>query len=160
MDTKDLPINNSPLLTDTAIQNNTAETLTQKVTWQKVLDLFNKNGSAGTYTPTILAVSNIASIVSTVSQYMRVGSVVTVSGFFSGTIASSNTNTEVSISLPIASAFTLSEQAAGASVSSTNSVTRDAAEIQATGGGLVTWKAYPSTNGARGFSYHFTYLVI
>lgn len=61
---------------------------------------------SGTYTPTFTGVANITSIsAATVCQYIRVGNVVTVSGFIQLTHTTNSAQTSVRISLPIASNF-------------------------------------------------------
>ena len=61
---------------------------------------------AGTYTPTLTNVTNVTGSTSASFQYMRVGNVVTVSGVLKIQPTAVNTNTELGISLPVASNFT------------------------------------------------------
>jgi hypothetical protein len=63
------------------------------------------NLASGTYTPTVTGVTNVASVTAYLSQYMRVGSVVTVSGRID-VDPTAAVATQVGISLPIASDFT------------------------------------------------------
>jgi hypothetical protein len=70
--------------------------------------------AAGTYTPTISLLFNLASSTAYVCQYMRVGSVVTVSGKIDITaIHAPLGNAEFEITLPIASSFAADSQCAG-----------------------------------------------
>ena len=68
----------------------------------------------GTYTPTVSGVSNVATVFASQCQWMRIGNIVTVSGALQMNLTLSTTNTEISISLPVASTFTDSAQCAGA----------------------------------------------
>jgi len=69
---------------------------------------------SGTYTPTLANTVNVAASTSYVAQYMRVGSVVTVSGRVDIDPTAASVDTILDISLPIASNFTALEQCAGA----------------------------------------------
>ena len=62
-------------------------------------------GSSGTYTPTITGVSNVAASTSNQAQYMRVGNVVTVSGYIEVDPTSGNTPTQFRISLPVSTSW-------------------------------------------------------
>jgi hypothetical protein len=57
---------------------------------------------SGTYTPTLTAVSNVSSTLATVCQYMKVGSVVTISGKVRVTGTTAGTTATISITLPFA----------------------------------------------------------
>lgn len=72
----------------------------------------NQYVASGTYTPTLTSVNNVAASTARLCQWMRVGNVVTVSGQcdVDPTAAS---NTQVGVSLPIASAFTTGFELAG-----------------------------------------------
>ena len=77
------------------------------------------NVLSGTYTPTLTSVGNVASSSAYECQYMRVGSVVTVSGQIEvAPTSGSSTTTNIGISLPIASNIASSNQCCGTSVSS------------------------------------------
>lgn len=69
--------------------------------------------TSGTYTPTLTGVTNIASSVAYQCQYMKVGSVVTVSGRLGAQATATTTDTTLAISLPIASNFTTDRNASG-----------------------------------------------
>jgi hypothetical protein len=68
--------------------------------------------SSGVYTPTLTNVTNIAASTAYPSQWMRVGSVVTVSGQVDIDLTS-NGAYELGVSLPIASDFTNAYQCGG-----------------------------------------------
>ena len=70
--------------------------------------------TSGTYTPTITLVSNAASSTARVCQYMRVGSVVTVSGYVTVTATTPAVSSRIYMTLPISSSFTSTAQAGGA----------------------------------------------
>lgn len=110
---------------------------------------------AGTYTPALTNVTNVAASVAYASQYMRVGNVVTVTGKvdIDPTAAAL---TELRISLPVASALVNQEQCAGAGSNLTESarVLADAANDAA----LLSFTAVAITN--QTWSYSFSYLVI
>lgn len=61
--------------------------------------------TSGTYTPTLTGFSNIASVTAVQSHYIRVGSQVTVTGYFTVTPTVALTTSMLTISLPIASAM-------------------------------------------------------
>jgi len=70
--------------------------------------------AAGTYTPVLTNVANISVSTAYQAQYMRVRSVVTVSGKVDlTTLAAVPTNTQLGISLPVASNFGAQEDCAG-----------------------------------------------
>lgn len=73
--------------------------------------------TSGTYTPTLTNVANLDASTAYICQYMRVGSIVTVSGKvdIDPTAAAS---TQLGISLPIASNFSTAEQCAGTAFAS------------------------------------------
>jgi hypothetical protein len=71
---------------------------------------------AGTYTPTITNSLNVTSSTAKVTQYSRVGNVVTVAGSFDAVVTADSTDTAVELTLPIASDFASSFQAGGTGV--------------------------------------------
>jgi hypothetical protein len=116
---------------------------------------------SGTYTPTLTNVGN-ATLVSGVCQYLRVGSVVTVSGQIQidpGIAA----QTQVGISLPVASNLASSGQLAGIGADVTNAGTSPA-QYAAIYGDATNNRAelqFPAglTSNAA-WSIHFTYLIV
>jgi hypothetical protein len=119
------------------------------------------NVTSGTYTPTLTAVTNVAASTAYVCQYMRVGSVVTVSGKLDIDPTAALT-TQLGISLPIASNFSGNGQCGGVgavpSLTATNSLqiavvsdaTNDRAEME-----FVT-----TFVDNRTVWFTFTYLII
>jgi hypothetical protein len=122
--------------------------------------------ASGTYTPTLTAVSNISSATGRVSQWMRIGNVVTVSGVMDLGWTSANTLSEVGISLPIASTFTNKSNLAGLAQMNPN----------AAGQSKEAWSVYADTTNARAtmktdgavlpavspkdFNFQFTYVIL
>lgn len=116
---------------------------------------------SGTYTPTLSNTTNIAASTAYVTQYMRVGSVVTVGGRVAVDVTAATTETELGISLPIASAFTAEENLGGTFVQHIASSSREAGTIRAdttNDRAKVAWYSLGSANYS--FYFSFTYLVI
>ncbi|MEK7414483.1 MAG: hypothetical protein AAB263_14305 [Planctomycetota bacterium] len=114
--------------------------------------------ASGAYTPTLTALANLDDQQEYISQYMRVGSVVTVSGRVDIN-PTATTFTDLAISLPIASNFTTIEQCSG--VGGTNSAANGAAIIKGdiSGNYAVLSLLAPVTTEYPVF-YTFTYQVI
>jgi hypothetical protein len=113
---------------------------------------------AGTYTPTLTNIANVAASVAFICQYMRIGAVVTVSGICNITpTAAAGTLTELDITLPVASALT-SPRIAGTGFAGGSSVNGAAAVAYST---TSTGKLrfYAGEIAARSWNFHFTYLV-
>jgi hypothetical protein len=72
---------------------------------------------SGLYTPTLTGLANVTSTTAYECQYMRVGTVVTVSGRFRITFTTITTVTDLGISLPIAANFSAEGQCAGVAAS-------------------------------------------
>ena len=113
---------------------------------------------SGTYTPTITNGSNVAASTAYVCQYMRVGSVVTVSGRVDIDPTLDATVTKFELSLPVASVMSSSGQLAGTMMSNTTTVehgpifgntTSDEAQFD--------WTVQNTSNHT--IYFHFTYLV-
>lgn len=115
--------------------------------------------TSGTYTPTLTNTTNVASSTSYQAQYLRVGSVVTVSGRVNITPTAATTNTVLGLSLPIASNFTALENCGGSGAGDViadrgaavrANTTTDTAEI--------AWQTNSTT--ARTMYYSYTYLIV
>lgn len=74
--------------------------------------------TSGTYTPTLTAVANVDASTAYTCQYMRVGSVVTVSGKLDIDVTTGSTSTQLGISLPIASNIAAQENVGGTAFAS------------------------------------------
>jgi len=112
--------------------------------------------TAGTYTPTITDQVDIASITMHQAQYMRVGTVVTVSGAFTAAIDSDASEAYFKLSLPITSNLGAVEDLSGSSQLTTlisgqiyGAVASNTAQFIITGSG---------TPGV--YSFMFTYQII
>ncbi len=113
--------------------------------------------AAGTYTPTLFNVTNVAASTAYACQYMRVGSVVNVSGKVDvdPTLVAA---TVLGISLPIASILSAAEKCAG--IAASNSI---ASEVAAIDGDTVNNRAqmdWITTSLANHAMYfEFQYLI-
>lgn len=76
--------------------------------------------ASGTYTPTFTNVVNVDASTSFVWNYMRVGSVVTISGRINVDATTANTGTQVRFTLPIASNFGSTDQMGGVMATNVN----------------------------------------
>lgn len=115
--------------------------------------------TSGAYTPTLTGIANITSTAAYACQYLRVGSVVTVSGKFDVQPAASPALTQFRMTLPIASNFSAPENVGGTAFSinlagSGAAIRADAASDLAE----VTFICVDANNHAWHFS--FTYQVI
>lgn len=115
--------------------------------------------AAGTYTPTLTSGANIASsAVSGTCQYMRVGNVVTVSGYIAITPTAAATDTYLFMSLPIASDITADFQLGGTgacfNIQQSAGISGDAVTNAA------LFRYISVGTGAGGFSFLFTYRIL
>lgn len=120
------------------------------------------NVYSGTYTPSqVTTGTNVDAVTFTACQYMRVGSVVTVSGLIGIDATTANTDTIVYVSLPITSNIgasgnlggageSLASPYAGISVAITGNVANDCAEF----------RLRPTATTNINHSFSFTYQII
>lgn len=114
----------------------------------------------GTFTPTVTSVSNLDGSSAYDCQYLRVGNIVTVSGFFSANPTAGATETTLRISIPVASNFTAFNQAAGVAKIDDGVSAGDSCSISAdtvNDALFVRWVS-TSTNSAS-YSFTATYFV-
>jgi len=119
--------------------------------------------ASGTYAPAISSTSNIAANNVFDAQYMRVGNVVTVSGYISLTPTASGTQTSFELSLPIASALTSAAQLGGTFVQEGGSagVAYCPGNIQGSAANdKATFIYSPTHTVSRILTYTYTYLVL
>ena len=115
---------------------------------------------ASTYTPSLTNVTNVTASTAFICQYMRIGSVVTVSGKVNiDPTAAAATPAELGMSLPIASNFTTEEQCGGTAVSEIAStypvrILADAVNNRA------SFKFLAGTTSNDSYSFTFTYQII
>jgi len=115
------------------------------------------NVFSGTYTPTLTNTTNVAASTAYVTQYMRVGNVVTVSGGVSVDPTTTG-STVLGISLPIASNFTTTEQASGTSVD--NTLLQFARLYADTTNDRLTFQFNATDTANRTWSFTFTYRIV
>lgn len=116
------------------------------------------NVYSGIYTPTLTNVANVAASTAFACQYMRVGDVVTVSGQVDIDPTTISTLTQLGMSLPIASNFTLNAQCGG-----TGSTAGVAGQVIAVQGDTTNDRAQfayiCSDTANRSVNFSFTYLI-
>jgi hypothetical protein len=124
------------------------------------------NVLSGTYTPTITAGTNCAAVTAFTCQYMRVGSVVTVSGKVYGSATATNTETQFTMTVPVNSNFASVEQCGGTGRSAEGGVAPSGAGyvayVQAVSANTVRFSyTAPAVLGTGGnFWFSFTYLIV
>ena len=120
------------------------------------------NVFSGTYTPVLTAVTNItATPVSGGCQYMRVGDVVTVSGRIDFAVTVINTNSQLGVSLPIASNFTNSRQCGGtASNGFTPYGDYGVAIIADSVNNRAEFRLTPPVTSEEAYWFTFTYIIV
>jgi len=114
--------------------------------------------ASGTYTPSATLVMNADAATPGVAQYMRMGDVVTVSGKVN-VVPTSGGQTQIGLSLPIASAFAADGQAAGSALSTGTYSPIIRAAIYAD---VTNDRAMLDSDGATtcDLFYQYTYLVV
>lgn len=113
-----------------------------------------------TYTPTITNVTNVSSSVAAQCQYSRVGNTVTVSGMVQIDPTSASVATEIGISLPIASNFTLFTHCSG-SAAAKGSVSLSGAILADTTNDRASLQFVNTTDTGNNFwHFHFSYTVL
>ena len=115
-------------------------------------------GTPGTYTPTLTNVTNLGASTAYTAQYVKVGSMVIVSGKVDVDPTAPGA-TELGLSLPVASNFSAAEQCGGVAFASGiagqgAAILADAANDRAS----MRWVAADITNQPMAFA--FMYLVI
>lgn len=115
--------------------------------------------TSGTYTPALTNVANLAASTAYVCQFLRVGTLVTVSGRVDVDPTLTATDTQLGISLPVASNFATADQCAGTAWAPT--LTSEGGAILAdltNDRAVLQWRSVDITNAARYFT--FSYQVI
>jgi hypothetical protein len=116
--------------------------------------------ASGTYTPTITNVSNASSIVASSAQYMRVGSVCTVSGQLTVSATAFGEIT-LGLSLPIASSMASGRQLSGTAIRYASP--GDALIVASIRADATNDRADLRTNATSAtgivLPYHFTYTI-
>ena len=115
--------------------------------------------SAGIYTPTLFNVANLSASTAFSCQYLRVGSTITVSGRVDVDPIAGATDTQLGITLPIASALANANECAGTGVSPT--IAGQCAAIRgdvANGRATLQWLSGDVTNQPMYFSFMYRVL--
>ncbi len=117
------------------------------------------NVYSGTYTPTVTNVANLDASTAFAAQYMRVGNIVTVSGRVDMDPTVAGLDTQLRMTLPVASALTAGRQLGG--VAFCNAVASQGAAVLADAtndAATFQFVAVSATN--VGFFFTFTYQVL
>lgn len=115
--------------------------------------------ASGTYTPTATTVLNVSAVTVTDAQYMRVGSVVTVSGTISIDAVATGV-AQVRMTLPIASNLSWSHQLAGVVVTMTTSPSQYGAVYGDAANNEAVFYVTANSISNNAHAYTFTYLII
>jgi len=115
--------------------------------------------ASGTYVPTLTNTTNIASSTAHGFQYMRVGTVVTVSGQVTVNASVANTTTILELTIPVASSLSNDHELAGTGCGVTTInrvmvVTGQTTNDRA----YISWQ--PAATGDIIYSIHFTYQIL
>jgi hypothetical protein len=115
--------------------------------------------TSGTYTPTLTDVTNITSSTAYACQYLRVGSVVTVSGRVDVDVTGAGA-VELGLSLPIASNYSAVNQCGGNASTSTGSDVGAAILADATNDRASFQWVSADSGVTRDWYFSFTYLIV
>lgn len=149
----------STLTTGNYINALNATTFQQRTPADVRTDLGVTTCSNGTYTPTISNTVNVDATTPHVSQWLRVGNVVTVSGYIDiDTTAAGSTLTQLQISLPVASDITAIEQVAGSAAG--NGVNEAGLILGNIANNTAALNFLSLATTSRATSYTFTYRVL
>lgn len=113
---------------------------------------------SGTYTPTLTNLSNISASTAYLCQYLRVGSVVTVSGRVEIDITTTLASNLLKVSLPISSSFDTIGDCAGVGTSNSDQDTTFSIFSDSVGQAQFGWEDQVST-GNKNYFFTFTYLI-
>jgi hypothetical protein len=114
----------------------------------------------GTYTPTLTNTTNIGASTAYLSQWVRVGNVVTVSGKIDIDITTTLLASDLGVSLPIASAFTNERDCGGIATSDSEQTANIRIKADATNDrAQFVWTGQAGT-GNLSYSFTFTYLIL
>lgn len=113
---------------------------------------------SSTYSPTVTGVTNTDAVTGYTCQYLRVGSVVTVSGRVDIDPTTSGAATEVRVTVPIASNFSAIGQVGGAAISS--DVDGKFAIYADTTNDALLFAGLPNTTLNAAYFFSATYLIV
>lgn len=117
---------------------------------------------SGTYTPTVTIVTNVnTATVATTFNYMRVGSVVTVSGVLNANVNTINSDSTVAISLPIASNFANGFEGSGLAAPTTAAFAAENGVVIADAtNDRMSINFRSTTTASKAYAVNFTYRII
>jgi lysophospholipase L1-like esterase len=116
--------------------------------------------ASGTYTPTASNSQNCTSLTAYVSEYMRVGNIVTVSGLVSFNTSASGVVNSFNITLPITTSFSSTLQAHGTATDGANYVSGFITSVNGTSTANVSFKI-PGASGTAATAYYtFQYQIL
>lgn len=123
------------------------------------------NLKSGTYTPTLTAYTNVGSLTAHPCFYTRIGDVVTVWGRAGFEVTDPSEFMQLDISLPVASAFTLTSDLSGVAAcgNALYDYARSAAQVEANvaDARASLFSQMPNfENGSQAWSFTFAYRVI
>lgn len=139
--------------------NGSANVPTKNAVYDKIETLSNTTLASGVYTPTGSNESNFNGTVSlSQAQYMRVGSVVTVSGLFTADPNAAGGTTSFEMTLPISSDLGAVEDLAGAAIGPIDGLSGTIKGVIANNTAQVRFITSDTTS--RVWSYIFAYRII
>lgn len=117
--------------------------------------------ASGTYTPSTTNVANVTISGANVCRWKRVGNVVTVAGRLGLTPTAATTDTEIGVSLPIASSIANAFEVSGSGVAFLTGKANESIAIMGDAANdRATFKWYPPTTDARSFEFVFVYEIL
>jgi hypothetical protein len=129
------------------------------VTLNQIHNLTTGNINSGRYTPTITSVANVASSTSASCCYVRVGNIVTVSGYIRITpTAAANTQTSFRINLPISSNLAVGNDLGGSGTAWRTGVATPAVVVTGDSGNDAAYFDYSAQSTAEnvvGFNFQY-----
>ncbi len=147
------------LLDEDDMASNSASKVPSQQSVKTYVDAATGGGAvaSGTYTPTLTNVTNVTASTAYLCQYIRIGSVVTVSGRIDVDNNLAATDSEVGISLPVASNFANDFECAGVANSGVTvtgyingDITNNRASLNLT----------PPGTANKNYYFTFTYLIV
>jgi hypothetical protein len=119
------------------------------------------NVFSGTYTPTLTNGANVSSSTATACHYMRVGNVITVGGQLSITATAANTDTQVTMTLPVASTFSFARQLGGSGGAlNAGEYGEPIVLVGNTTNNAAFVRGRPTVTTNQQYNFSFTYLVV
>lgn len=128
------------------------------VTWLQWFQELRDGLDSGMYIPTLTPVVNVATFLLHEHRFLKIGRTVLVSGSFDyTTTAAAGTNTQLRLTLPVATNFTNFFDVAGNAVSVNGTVTESARIFADFGADTAYFEWLSGSTAARTFFYSFVY---